>query len=76
MLSGPPLPLPISGAASVPLGDTFAVVGGQSGGAYLDTVYVYDARDNKWALLPQRIGEKKAMLTSFTIPLYYVVHVI
>ena len=53
------LPIPISDAASVQYKDTFLLVGGKTGGADLDTTYMYEPDTDSWRELEERLPEAK-----------------
>ena len=53
------LPIPISDAASVQYKDTFLLVGGKTGGADLDTTYMYEPETDSWRELEERLPEAK-----------------
>ena len=70
---GTEFPLEISDSGIVQLGDTFLVVGGETGKAnwverldraksehYLDTIYEYDWRNQDWILRPERLSKGRA----------------
>ena len=69
---GSPFPIPITGAASVQLDDTFLVVGGwfEQGNSreYSDKIYKYQPATETWELLPLRLQEPAYAPIAFMVP--------
>ncbi len=70
---GPPLPLPLVRAASVPVGNTFAVIGGSAGvvihlGQRSKQVWRFDADADDWREMPAAmLGKAKWEAAAFKV---------
>ena len=57
--SGPELPYKVFAATSVPLGDRFLLVGGETYGFFLNTIYEFDPLEMDWILRTEELQEAR-----------------
>ena len=60
----------MNGGASVPLGDSFVIVGGYDETDFeeLDTIIAYDADAAEWVVRPERLATPRSRMAAFTVP--------
>ena len=65
---GPDLPYSIYRGASVQLNNTFLIVGGDSNGTALDTIWKFDAEAEEWILLNEHMTTARYYTAAFLVP--------
>ena len=64
-------PLPLEFASTLPLGDSFLVLGGYEPGASYPTIFEYEWANDDWALRPETLGETKHSIAAFYVSEQY-----
>ena len=68
--AGPDFPEPRENGASVPFGDSFIVVGGQSGDllTYYDDILRFDPATEDWVVMDEKIAFANDDVTAIMVP--------